>query len=296
MRTVLIHRADKITGPWEGRVAFQDLGVAQGGLIDTSDGNWYSYLFRDYGAVGRIPYLVPVKWEDDWPVLGIDGKVPETLSLPPGKGLITGIVGSDEFSRKKGDRPLPFVLQWNHNPDNKYWSLDERKGYLRIKTSRIDTSFYHVKNVLTQRTIGPVCTGSTLIDVSQMKEGDFAGLALLQKRYGQVGVRFENGVKSIVMISVESEKPVQIQCITLSQNTVYLKAECNFRDKVDMATFFYSLDGKSWTLIGSPFHMTYTLPHFMGYRFALFNSAGKTPGGVVDFDFFRIEDRITMED
>src|SRR5690349_14841268 len=26
MRTVLIHRADKITGPWEGRVALQDLG------------------------------------------------------------------------------------------------------------------------------------------------------------------------------------------------------------------------------------------------------------------------------
>ena len=33
----------------------------------------------DYGAVGRIPYLVPVKWEDGWPVLGVDGKVPETL-------------------------------------------------------------------------------------------------------------------------------------------------------------------------------------------------------------------------
>ena len=35
MRTVVIHRADKITGPWEGRLAFQDLGVAQGGMVDT---------------------------------------------------------------------------------------------------------------------------------------------------------------------------------------------------------------------------------------------------------------------
>ncbi|NJO24588.1 MAG: glycosyl hydrolase 43 family protein, partial [Bacteroidia bacterium] len=61
MRTVVIHRADKITGPWEGKLGLQDLGVAQGGLIDTPDGIWYSYLFRDYGAVGRIPYLVPVK-------------------------------------------------------------------------------------------------------------------------------------------------------------------------------------------------------------------------------------------
>ena len=49
MRTVVIHRADKITGPWEGRIGLQDLGVAQGGLIDLPDGKWYSYLFRDYG-------------------------------------------------------------------------------------------------------------------------------------------------------------------------------------------------------------------------------------------------------
>ncbi|HEY1023104.1 MAG TPA: glycoside hydrolase 43 family protein, partial [Flavisolibacter sp.] len=55
MRTVVIHRADKLTGPWEGRVALQDLGVAQGGLINTPKGEWYAYLFRDYGAVGRIP-------------------------------------------------------------------------------------------------------------------------------------------------------------------------------------------------------------------------------------------------
>jgi beta-xylosidase len=49
MRTVIIHRADQITGPWEGRLALQDRGIAQGGLIDTPNGNWYAYLFRDYG-------------------------------------------------------------------------------------------------------------------------------------------------------------------------------------------------------------------------------------------------------
>lgn len=61
MRTVVLHRADNIMGPYEGKIGLQDLGVAQGGLIDTPDGRWFSYLFRDYGSVGRIPYLVPVK-------------------------------------------------------------------------------------------------------------------------------------------------------------------------------------------------------------------------------------------
>ncbi len=61
MRTVIIHRADNINGPWEGKVGLQDQGVAQGGLIDTPDGRWFSYLFRDAGGVGRIPYLVSGK-------------------------------------------------------------------------------------------------------------------------------------------------------------------------------------------------------------------------------------------
>jgi beta-xylosidase len=294
MRTVLIHRADKITGPYEGRVALQDLGVAQGGLIDTPDGNWFAYLFRDYGSVGRIPYLVPVKWVDGWPVLGEEGKVPQTLNLPANTSLIPGIVASDEFIRKKGDRPLPLVWQWNHNPDNKNWSLTDRKGYLRITTSRIDSSLYQVKNMLTQRTIGPESSGSISVDISHMKAGDVAGLALLQRRYGWVGVKDEAGVKSVVMVSGESEKPVEMQRISLTQKIIYLKAECNFKDLTDKANFFYSLDGKSWKPIGSSMKMSYTLPHFMGYRYGLFAYATKTAGGYADFDFFHITNQITQ--
>ena len=295
MRTVLIHRADQIDGPWEGRLALQDLGVAQGGLIDTPEGDWYAYLFRDYGAVGRIPYLVPVRWVDSWPVLGEDGKVPETLDLPPSKGLIPGIVHSDEFSRYENDRPQPLVWQWNHNPDNKHWSLNARKGFLRLTTGRLDTSFFFVKNILTQRTIGPECTGTTSLDVSKMKDGDFAGLTLFQRRYGQVGVKMEKGTKSIIMVSAESEKAVELERIPLSQNTIFLKAECNFKDRADIAEFYYSLDGESWQRIGAQLKMAYTLPHFMGYRFGLFNYAEKETGGYVDFDFFRIENHISIK-
>lgn len=294
MRTVVIHRADKITGPYEGKIGLQDLGVAQGGLIDDTKGNWYSYLFRDYGAVGRIPYLVPVKWEDGWPVLGVKGKVPETLALPANKSLIPGLVHSDEFARKSGEALLPLVWQWNHNPDNKHWSLTARKGYLRITTGRVDTSIFLAKNMLTQRTIGPVCAGSISLDVSNMKEGDFAGLCLLQKNYGVVGVRLNGNEKSIVMINATGGKPVEAAALPLTQRTIYFKAECDFTDKKDVADFFYSLDGKTWNPIGTQLKMAYTLPHFMGYRFGLFNYATKDIGGFVDFDWFRITDKTTI--
>ncbi|MDP4292559.1 MAG: glycoside hydrolase 43 family protein [Bacteroidota bacterium] len=292
MRTVVVHRADKITGPWEGKLVFQDKGVAQGGLIDTPDGKWYAYLFRDYGAVGRIPYIVPVKWENGWPVPGVDGKVPDELDLPASKGYIPGIVASDEFNRRKGEAALPLVWQWNHNPDNRLWSLTRRKGYLRLTTGCIDTLFLTARNTLTQRTIGPQCSGSTSIDVSNMKEGDFAGLALLQKKYGLVGVKYQNGARSIVMVSAETGNAVELQRVPLTQKTVCLKADCNFSDRADLAYFYYSLDGKSWIPIGTRLKMEYSMPHFMGYRFGLFNYATMTTGGFVDFDYFHITDRI----
>jgi len=292
MRTVVVHRADSLNGTWEGRIAFQDKGVAQGGLIDTPEGNWFAYLFRDNGAVGRIPYLVPVKWVDGWPVFGVDGKVPDELDLPASKGLIPGIVHSDEFSRVKGDRDLPLVWQWNHNPVNSLWSVSQRKGFLRLTTGRVDNDFLMARNTLTQRTIGPECAGTTSIDVTKMKEGDIAGLSLLQRKYGLVGVECKHGKKQVVMYSAQTGKPVKMDSIAFKGKTVQLKATCDFNDRKDIAKFYYSLDGKTWRPIGSELKMEYTIPQFIGYRFGLFNFATMTPGGSVDFDFFHISDKL----
>ncbi len=293
MRTQLIFRAEKLTGPYEGRVALQDQGVAQGGLIDTPGGDWYAFLFQDHGAVGRIPFLVPVKWVDGWPIMGADGKVPRTLNLPANTLGVRGIVASDTFDRASGDRPLPLAWQWNHNPDHEHWSLSQRPGFLRLTTGRVDTDILHARNTLTQRTFGPTCSASVSLDTNQMKDGDLAGLAALQKNYGLVGIRMVEGSRSLVMIGAESGSPKELGSVPLTQDTVSLKLECDFRNRTDRARFSYSLDGKEWSSIGEPLRMTYTLPHFMGYRFALFNFATKTPGGSVDFDDFRVDGQIS---
>jgi len=293
MRTEILHRADKITGPYEGKVVLKDRGIAQGGIVDTPDGKWYAYMFQDHGAVGRIPFLMPVTWQDGWPVLGVGGKVPDTLDIPESREGLGNIVVSDEFSRKAGEPVLPLAWQWNHNPDNRYWSLSERPGWLRLTTGRVDGDFLHARNSLTQRTFGPECSGSVAMDISNMKGGDVAGLAALQKKYGFVGVEMDAGKKSVIMVSAESDSPKQIASVPLEQNTVYLKLECDFRNQADKVYFYYSLDGEEWEPIGQPLQMAYTLPHFMGYRFALFNYAMKTTGGSVDFDYFRVADKLS---
>jgi beta-xylosidase len=291
-RTVIVHRADAITGPYEGRIALDDRGIAQGGLIDTPEGKWYAYLFKDNGAVGRIPYLVPVTWKDGWPVLGENGKAPMTLDIPAGgqgDSGVSGIVASDEFDRQLGAPALPLAWQWNHNPDNKLWSVTQRPGFLRLTTGRVDVDLLSARNTLTQRTFGPDSSATTSIDVSGMKDGDYAGLAAFQRRYGFVGVKMSGGARSLVMVSADSDKPEEIASVPLSGKTVHLKVECEFEPAPELARFSYSLDGKSWTPIGRPSALKYTVPHFMGYRFALFYYSTKTAGGRVDFDYYRTE-------
>jgi beta-xylosidase len=290
-RTVIVHRADAITGPYEGRIALDDRGIAQGGLVDTPEGKWYAYLFKDNGAVGRIPYLVPVTWKDGWPVLGDNGKAPMMLDIPGGgQGVsgVSGIVASDEFERRPGAPDLPLAWQWNHNPEPRYWSVAKRPGYLSFVTSRVVSALPEATNTLTQRTFGPRSFATTSIDVSGMKDGDYAGLAAFQKRYGFVGVKMSGGARSLVMVSADSDKPEEIASVPLAGETVHLKVECEFQPAPEVARFSYSLDGSSWTPIGRPSRLSYTAPHFMGYRFALFFYSTKTSGGRVDFDYYRI--------
>ena len=294
MRTQIIHRADKITGPYEGRVILHDQGVAQGCLIDTPDGRWYALLFQDNGSVGRSPWLVPVQWEDGWPVLGVDGKAPGTLDINDTEEGLCNIVASDEFNRRRGG-PLPLAWQWNHNPDNHYWSIGERSGYLRLTTGRVNRDVLEARNMLTQRTFGPVSSAVTKVEVAHMKDGDCAGLIALQRRYGFVGVKMEGDGKSIVMVSAQSRIPKGIESVPLKQQIVYLKIACDFRDRTDKAHFYYSLEGKTWKKIGAILQMSYTLPHFMGYRFGLFNFATEAAGGFVDFDYYRVSDQINVQ-
>ena len=296
-RIQVCYRSNKIDGVYEGRIVlddnmgFQNAGVAQGGIVETPKGDWYGLLFQDHGAVGRIPVLVPVRWEDGWPIHGVSGKVPEKLPLPAKANELSCIAVSDEFDSET----LPLQWQWNHNPDNTNWSLCVRPGWLRLTTGSLSQSLSDARNTLTQRTFGPVCSGNTCLYVGSMQAGDFAGLAALQDQYGYVGVKMEGGKKYIITAvapdyaDYKTGRPeIETACIPLDSDQVHLKADFDFRDAVDEVSFYYSICGNEWHPIGDKLKMSYRLTHFTGYRFALFNYSTKEAGGYVDFDWFRL--------
>ncbi len=302
-RRQLCYRADKITGPYEKKVILcSDYGgfpyVGQGTIVDDAQGNWYGWIFQDRGAVGRVPTLSPCNWVDGWPMIGdAEGRVPTTMTLPWKADKKMPLVVSDEFSRGK----MKLNWQWNHNPVDEAYSLTERKGYLRLKTNKVVKSIYEARNTLTQRMEGPECSGVVAMDVSHMKDGDRAGLSAFNDHAGVLEVACEGGAFTLSMkeedVTFDRDKRVTdtqakvCGTVDLGQaKTVYLRVDADFRLGKDIATFYYSLDGKDWKRLGSDFKMRFDFrKFFMGTKFGIFNYATKDAGGYVDVDYFKYE-------
>lgn len=196
---------------------------------------------------------------------------------------------------------LDLVWQWNHNPNNNNWSLTDRAGWLRLTTGSKATSILNARNTLTQRTFGPTCSGKIKMDISGMKNGDYAGLAAFSYNYGYIAVKKESAGAKLVMVDAhnnqreKADKPTVAASVDCTSDIVYLKEDFNFAGG-DKVTFYYSFDGSTWTQLGDPMQLSYELTHFMGSKFALFNYATKSTGGYADFDYFRVTDKLTGTD
>ena len=307
-RREVCYRSDNIHGPWEKQVILEsEFGgfsyEAQGTIVDTEDGDWYGIIFQDRGGVGRVLTVMPCRWINGWPMLGDEnGKVPDTVRpLKNGEPEAT-IVKADDFSQAK----LGLHWQWNHNPIDQAWSLTERPGYLRLKTNRVVPNIYLAPNTLTQRMEGPSCSGIIVMDLSKMKDGDRAGLAAFNSDTGALTVKKTGKKLTLEMNELKVEltdrnkevKNVEektIESIELKQQKIWLRIDADFRPVKtqgfmpgkDLATFYYSLDGETWTKMGSDYKMGFDWRRFfMGSKFGIFNYATKKAGGYVDIDTF----------
>ena len=305
-RREVCYRSDNIQGPYEKQVILQsDFGgfphEAQGTIVDTQDGDWYGIIFQDRGGVGRVLTLMPCRWIDGWPMLGDEnGKVPDTMRPLVSGQSTAAIVKSDDFSSQQ----LGLHWQWNHNPVDEAWSLSERPGFLRLKTSRVVGSIYLAPNTLTQRMEGPTCSGAISMDLSKMRDGDCAGLAAFNGDSGLLTVKKTGKRLTLSMLEqsvrlTDREKAVTavdeklIESVPVNGQKIWLRIDGDFRPNGrgggrDLATFYYSFDGAQWTKIGSDYRMVFDYRRFfMGTKFGIFCYATKKKGGYVDIDEFK---------
>ncbi|CAF1512109.1 unnamed protein product [Adineta ricciae] len=291
-----IWRSRSIYGPYEGRVVIDNdmnyagNGLHQGGFLDLPNGDSWFFLFQDHDFAGRPPILFPIEWEDDWPVLKQDnrttyGQVQPTYPKPATNVTVTPIspVHSDEFSLPT----LSLEWQWSHNPDDTKWSLTERPGFMRLHATPARI-VEEARNTLVKRLIGPSISGRTLIDLSNLKDGDVTGLAMWNLPFAYIGIRQENGQRIPVMV-IEDVIIEVVQPIT--NNQIHFKVITNDQS---FASFYYSLDNeKTYIKLGNDLQMALTYATFLGSRFGLFcYHVGNGTSGFADFDYLRLESTV----
>lgn len=280
-------RSKSIYGPYESKVIADDSstyppnGIHQGGMVQLKNGDWWFIIMQDRGPIGRVVNLLPVKWVDGWPMLGVNGKDVATYDKPDvgRRSKPTVPATSDEFDAPK----LGLQWQWNHNPDNTGWSLSERKGYIRLR-ARVADDLKSARNTLTQRVQGPMGEGVVELDVSHLRDGNVAGFGIFEFPYAYVAVQMADGVKKVVMVN--DGAVVETPVADLKSDKIWIKVRITDRDFT--ARFQYSLDGHTFYPVGNELVMGLGLP-WTANRFALFNFSVTPEGvdGAADFNWFR---------
>jgi beta-xylosidase len=307
-RTQACFRADSLDGEFSGRDVLDDdlgylnQGVAQGGIVDTPEGDWYAMLFQDRGAVGRVPVLVPLRWEEGFPVLGAGGKAPielETRSTRPGHAYAP-IAAGDDFGYLPGPDGrirLSPAWEWNHEPDDSLWYVDAAAGRLGLRTGRLSENLTRAQNVLTQRCILPSSSASVRVDGSALRDGDFAGISVFQGKYGMVALTRERGAYYLVMlgkpggadmsmgVTLDKDPGVEYARLPWPGPEAELRVSARFDGTRDEASFFYR-DGGDWAPIGAVQRLWFGLDHFAGCRFGLFVYSTRMTGGEARFGRF----------
>ena len=269
--------------------ASNDMGCAtlhQGGIVQLPNGDWWGVSMLDFRAVGRTVSLSPITWVDGWPYFGLEGNLgrsPRTWVKPAIDVEVephAPYERCDNFNAKS----LKPVWQWNHEPVDSKWSLT--RGKLRLNTMP-SKDFLWAKNTLTQRGIGPVSVATVKVDVSNLKDGDLAGLGLLNIPYAYLGV--EKKGKDLYL-NYHNQLDNKTISESINKTEVFVRATGDFDN--DKAVLSYSIDGgNSYINIGDTILLPYQLKTFQGTRYSLFafNTKDKN-GGYAEFDDFIVEE------
>lgn len=290
-------------GPYEDRIVLARgntniNGPHQGGYVELDNGEGWFVHFQEKQPYGRIVHLQPVKWVNDWPMMGTDDKDGDGTGDPvltykkPGVGSSYPIATpqeSDDFGSEK----LGLQWQWQANYFKNWYSLNDNPGKLRLfsqYTPGTSNSLWMAPNLLLQKLPAPAFTATTKLDAAHLMEGEKAGLIMMGMDYAALTVSPSGGGVEINYAVCEDAFGGKVekteQSAELKDADVWLRVEMEAGGK---CRFSYSEDGKEYKNIGEPFQAVEG--RWIGAKVGIFAHRDSETGlgGYADYDWFRVE-------
>jgi beta-xylosidase len=278
-------RSKNIYGPYEFRTVLTQgatsiNGPHQGGYVETPSGEGWFLHFQQRGAYGRVVHMQPVRWIEDWPVMGEGGQPVATAKKPDvGRVYPAGEPQtSDEFNTPR----LGPQWEWNHNPDDSHWSLSERPGFLRLYAMPAD-DLLSARNTLTLTPQDPTLNAVVLVDVTGMADRQRAGLGMFFQQPHWIAVVQTDHRRHLALYAngIETAGP------DLAANQVQLRVHV----EKETAAYSYSLDeGRTFVALGD--RMPIAFGWWKGARICLFSftqDRESSEAGFADFDWLHYQ-------
>lgn len=314
----VVARSKNVYGPYEDKIVLAQgkskiNGPHQGAWVDTPTGEDWFLHFQDVGAYGRIIHLQPMKWINDWPVIGMDKDgdgcgEPVLIHKKPNVGKTYPVCTPQESDEFDGYTLSP-QWQWHANINEKWAYFAGDKSYVRLYSYPVTGDYknlWDAANLLLQKTPAPNFTATMKLTFapSSKYKGERTGLIVMGRDYA--GLILENTSDGLRLSQVECNKadagkPENNHAnVMLADPTVYLKAQfsTDFKkikgsegnaDLIVKCEFSYSTDGKKFTKLGEPFQVREG--KWIGAKVGTFctrPAITANDGGWADVDWFRI--------
>lgn len=300
----LVLRSKNIYGPYERHVAMHQgsspiNGPHQGAWVDTPGGEDWFIHFQDKDAYGRVVHLQPMKWVNDWPVIGIENGVkgtgePVLTHRKPNVGKTYAVetpAESDEFE-------VPLLgkqWQWQANPDGT-WLMPAKRGHLTLYSQQVPEGYKNlldIPNILTQKFPAEEFTATVKMRLvgHEKIENERAGFAVVGEDYSQLYVKQHDGRQSLHYASCKngltSGQEVVAHVASLPAGEyVYLRVAVSTGA---VCRWSYSLDGKKYIPVGDAFSAK--PGKWIGATLGLYAARDNqiNDSGYAEFDWFRVE-------
>ena len=262
-QTVL--RSKNIFGPYEKRKVLDQgktkiNGPHQGAWVQTKNGEDWFLHFQDKGVNGRVVHLQPMKWANDWPIIGIDEDgdgigEPVITYKKPNVGKVFPINSppdSDEFNEPKSS----LQWQWHANPQIN-WGFPSAMGFFTlncIPKPKEAVNLFDIPNLLLQKFPDDEFTATAKLQFDAHSDSDEAGLVIMGLDYSYLKIKKLNGKiylsQMICKNANKKETEKEMDKIELKNSLVYLKVKVA---EGGNCTFFYSENETDFKAIGKEF-------------------------------------------
>jgi len=300
----LILRSKNIYGPYERKVAMDEgkstvNGPHQGAWVNTQNGEDWFLHFQDKDAYGRVVHLQPMKWINNWPVIGAD-KDGDGIGEPvltykkPNVGKVYAIetpAESDEFNSWQ----LGLQWQWQANPQPTWLFTDANKSVLKLYTAKIPDeakNLWDVPNLLMQKFPADEFNVTTKVNFkpNPKLENEQTGLVVMGRSYAKLSIKSKkDGIYLVYGVCQSADKGKtenEKEIAKLKSGVVHFRVKVSNGAKCQ---FSYSEDGNNYSNVGDEFQAT--AGQWIGAKVGLFaiRDTQINDSGIAEYDWFRVE-------